>query len=181
MDGNFKLIIFFYSFGILLSCSTKDKDEEGNKLLQQNFNIFLKDLPVFPSTKDLNGVLPIVVNDSVTVNKLIIGECKEECFDKINKEGFSINEDTNYILFKVNSLPKNVSLKKITLKNNNQKLNEYIEISFSNLYINNDNNKAFIIVSKDEIGSKGGFTEVFYFKKMKNKWFFYKKELLLIS
>lgn len=180
MAGSFKLITLIYLFGLLSSCSEKNTlKEEGNKLLQQNFNIFLTDLPVFPSTENKDGVLPIVVNDNVNINYLVTEECKEDCFDKINEEGFSINQKTNYFLFRINGLPKNLNLKKIILKSNNQKLNEYIEISFSNFYINK--NKAFVIVTKEEIGSKGGFTEVFFFKKINNKWVFYKKKILLIS
>lgn len=184
MVGNFKILIIISLFETLFSCSIKNTNKDaGKEILYQNFNAFLTDLPIFPSKENSDGILPVIVLDSITKNELIIQECGEDCFNKINLEGFKINRNSKYILFKIDNLPKSIAIKKIKLKKNNEKIkiSEYVELSFSNLYIDNDISKAFIIVTKDEIGSKGGITEVYFFKKINDKWIFYKKELLLLA
>ncbi|ASW75024.1 hypothetical protein IQ37_00155 [Chryseobacterium piperi] len=183
MAGNFKILYQILLFGFLFSCSSNKNESVGKEIINQNFNSFLTDLPIFPSKENPDGVLPIIVSDSIKINYFINNYCREDCFDKINKEGFNINEKTNYLIFRITKLPQNIEYQKIYLKHSNKKLkiNDYIEINFSNFYFNKENNKAFIIVEKDEHGSKGGKTEVYFFEKKVDGWKLYKKELLMIG
>ncbi len=180
MAGNFKSLLFL--FIIISSCSTSTKSI-GEEVVNQNFEYFLTDLPVFPIKENLDGVIPIIVSDSITKNNFIINYCQDNCFDKINKEGFHIDNKTRYNEFIIESIPKQVRYSKIYLINSFEeiKLKNYIGINFYNFYINNENSKAFIIVEKIEVGGKGGTTEVYFFKNENGKWKFYKKELLLIG
>ncbi|WP_304343885.1 hypothetical protein [Chryseobacterium koreense] len=179
MVGSFKILCYLSLFGLLLSC----KENVGEEIINQNFNYFITDLPVFPSDENPDGVIPIVVFDSITRNNFIINDCSSDCFKKINTEGFGINRNTKYTLFTINKLPNDIKYKKIRLiqSDKNLDIKDYIELYFSNLYIDNKIGKSFIIVEKYEHGGKSSKTEAYFFKKEEGKWKFYKKELLLIG
>lgn len=49
----------------------------------------------------------------------------------------------------------------------------------SNFYLNTDKNEAFIIVNKGIKGSVGQKMDIYYFKKIKNKWKYEGKDVLL--
>lgn len=184
MGGNFKII---YCLAILLqalSCNPNKKDILiGSEIINQNFNIFFTDLPIFPSIENTDGIIPVVINDSITKNDFIINYCQDECFDKINKEGFNVSKKTKYIEFLIKKLPEPTNYPKIFLVNSYDKLEikEYIGLNFYNFYINKEYTKAFIIVEKIQVAGKGGKTEVYFFEKQVDTWKFCKKELLLIG
>ncbi len=103
------------------------------------------------------------------------------CFDKINLEGFQINNNSKYIFFNVKVLPKYNNSNKIELKKRNEvRSKDYISLEFSNFYIDTRINKVFIVVESIVHGSKGGSLDVYFFKKHNNSWFFYKKTNLTI-
>ncbi|MGA9212152.1 hypothetical protein, partial [Kaistella sp.] len=54
-----------------------------------------------------------------------------------------------------------------------------IAIQMSNFYLNTDKNEAFIIVNKGIKGSVGQKMDIYYFKKIKNKWKYEGKDVLL--
>ncbi len=136
MAGNFKIVYQILLSGLLFSCSSDNNEDVGKEIIRQNFNSFLTDLPVFPSKENSDGILPVIVSDSVKPNDFIINYCKEDCFNKINKEGFNINDKTCYYSFKLTELPQNIEYQKVHLQHSSEKLkiNDYINLIFSNFY-----------------------------------------------
>ena len=178
MAGNFKYLEFFILLLFCINCnnSATNKETVGQEIINQNFDRFMIHLPYF-SFKDS----PVIVySDVSTKDNFFTDECAF-CFDKINLEGFQINNNSKYIFFNIEVLPKYSNSHKIKLKKRNEvRAKEYISLEFSNFYIDTKINKAFIIVESEAHGPKGGSLDVYFFKKQNNSWLFYKKTNLAI-
>lgn len=177
MVGNFRIFYLFVIFNI--SCSPKVG--LGEEIVQENFDVFLQDIPVSLIQENRSGNLPIVVYDSVTTNSFIRDYCEDECFEKINVEGYNINKETAYDNFIIRSIPTVKREYKVLLIKDYRsiKSDKHISLSFYNFYVSERDGKAFILVDKYEAQNKWGKTEVFFFSRDKNKWRFDKKVLLL--
>ena len=64
-----------------------------------------------------------------------------------------------------------------------EKDKEYIEVSFSNFYIDKKLEKGFVIVRESNLrkGRHGGKVEIYFFENKGNRWKLYKNEMLLTA
>lgn len=75
--------------------------------------------------------------------------------------------------------------KKIKLENTIEKNRKrpYVELIFTNFYIDPKKEKAFILVKENNINEErnGGKTDVYFFERRKNKWAYIKKQILVTN
>ncbi len=185
MAGNFKFYYFFVFFYIVftfISCSRpRNVSNIGYEIIEQNTSIFFDELHWSTFEKNENITVQIFVQNYVSDNKIFLEECN--CYDVFNKEGFNINSNTKYNTFFISEITSKFDNKSIKLVTGNFKTKneKFVEIHFNNFFVNNDVNKAFLIVEKIGHGIKSWTKEVYFFKKQQDKWVFYKKELLLVG
>lgn len=203
MAGNFKYLKFLFLLLFFINCKNATEDKiAGKEIIDENMNRFISDLYGLSIEYHKNGKFPIFLNKKTGSNDffkehcesiLEMGElnaaenCKEEFYKLINKEGFSIDKNTKYLSFGIdknfsrdNTINKNIQLIE---NNSNIKSDAYVEIKFSNIYIDNKLKKAFVILEETDFekGRYGGKVDIYFFTKKKNKWIFNKKLMLLTA
>ena len=193
MDGSFKILKTGILLCFFVGCnSIKEHDEIGKNIINDNVDLFISNLYGLPSqdvpifiVKNV-GSSDFIVEHCESIiemgNLNLIENCKKDLFELINKEGFGINKNTKYTSFDINELPSNHNLK-LKTDEANIKEKEYIEVNFSNFYIDNKKGKAFIIVKESDVGTErmGGKVEIYFFEKKNSKWYYKKKQILLMA
>ncbi|MBP2617109.1 hypothetical protein [Chryseobacterium jejuense] len=193
MDGSFKVLKISILLCLFVGCNTINKQEQiGRNIINDNADLFISNLYSSP-----DKTVPIIIIKKVGHSDFFaemcqsleglsgsesVNNCKKDFYEKINKEGFTINENTKYLQFDID---KFTSKQTVRFENNEKdiKEKEYIEVIFSNIYIDNEKGKAFIIVQDIDLfnGRYGGKTDVYFFEKKNSKWFYMKKEMLLTA
>lgn len=174
----------------------------GRKIIDENMNRFISNLYGLPIEYHKNGKFPIFLNKKLGSNDFFkehceslvemeesnaVENCKEGFYKLINKEGFSINKNTKYHSFDIDKSfsRDNIIYKNIQLIENDSiiKSNAYVEIKFSNIYIDNELKKAFVILEETDFkeGRYGGKVDVYFFIKKNDKWIFNKKLMLVTA
>ncbi len=184
-DWKFKFYYFFVFLYIIftsISCSRPGNVSNlGCEIIEQNTSFLIDELYWSAFEKNENITVQIFVQNYVSDNKIFLEECN--CYDIFNKEGFNIDSNTKYNHFFISKIPSKFGNKNLKLVTSNFKTKDekYVEIHFNNFFVNDDVNRAFLIVEKMGHGIKSWTKEVYFFKKQKDKWKSYKRELLLIG
>ncbi|KUJ50905.1 hypothetical protein [Chryseobacterium sp. JAH] len=190
MAGSFKFLKISLLLCFFVGCNNFKEEETGKKIINDNINLFISNLYGVPSRhtplfiiKEVGGndfikdhCESIIEMDSLNLKD----NCKKDLYELINKEGYKISGNTKFISFNLNNLSNKSNFKLKTVEANiNQK--EYIELSFSNFFINK--NKSFIIVQECDVykGRIEGKVDVYYFEKKNSKWIYIKKVMLLTA
>jgi hypothetical protein len=201
MVGNFRFLKFVFLLLFFTNCSNPLQNETiGKEIIDENMDRFISNLYGLPIEYHKNGTFPIFLLKKAggrdffkeqCESILEMGElnsienCKKDYFELINKEGFDINENTKYFSFDIAKVSKEPSTKKIQVIENESsiKSNTYVQLRFSNMYIDHTIKKAFIVLDETDFikGRYGGKTDIYFFIKRKDKWVFYKKLMLITA
>ncbi|QBO59513.1 hypothetical protein [Chryseobacterium salivictor] len=193
MAGNIKILKICVLLCLSIGCNNlHDQQKIGKNIINDNANLFISNLynvslkneKIFIRRKV--GGKDFIVEHCESIEEMkglnLVENCKKDLFNFINKEGFDINEKTNYTSFDLDEFYSRNNIK-IEDSEGNIKEKEYVEVIFSNFFIDNKKGKAFIIVQENNFkeGRYGGKTEIYFFKKNGDNWEFYKIEMLLTA
>lgn len=192
MVGSFKILKANFLLCLFVGCINIKQEEIGKNIIKDNIDLFISNLYGVPSKN-----APIILIKKVGGSNFIeehcesiiemrglnlIEDCKKDLIKLINKEGFSINENTKYLSFDIDEFPNK---RDIRLATNETSIGEeeYVEVIFSNLYIDKKMGKAFIIVQESDIrkDKTGGKVDIYFFEKKASKWYYIKKQMLLTA
>ncbi|MGN7864119.1 hypothetical protein [Chryseobacterium sp. 22458] len=157
----------FYLLPLLFfSCHKSQSTEEiGQEIIIENINYFISNLYGLPKNEKEFSSITVqkkigaknFINDHcesiVEIEGFnIVENCKNDYFELINKQGFNINKQSKYLSFNIESITNNLQNENLELINSDDKIkySSYIEVSFSNFYIDEKKGKAFIIVQESE-------------------------------
>ncbi|WP_137904988.1 hypothetical protein [Chryseobacterium sp. 2VB] len=177
------------------------KDETvGKEIIDENADRFISNMYGLPSQYHKDGTFPVFLlkkagktdffkeqcESVIEIDGLnSVENCRKDYFTLVNKEGFHINENTKYLSFDLTNFSKESSAKKVQIIEDEPviKSNAYVQLKFSNIYIDHSINKAFIVLEENVFtkGRYGGKVDIYFFTKKKDKWIFDKKLMLLTA
>lgn len=193
MAGNFKHLLWACAVILLQSCSNAQEKDTAAVIIKENISLFVADSYGLTTTPVIiqksAGRINFINEDCEAVVDLTgsgsINTCKESYLALINEEDFSVNEETSYISYQVAGLPSKVNGRKVSIQSDihNTAHKDYVLFDFTNTYIDEQHKKAFIILKETDVSPEktGGRAEVYFFEKVKDKWLFKKKKLLVTS
>lgn len=176
---------------LLIGCNNKNHKEIGKIIINDNINLFISNLYRLPSNNTPIFIIKKVgSSDFITEycdsiiemgGLRLIDNCKKNLFETINKEGFYINKDTRYTSIDLEQLSSN-NVKLLDISENITE-KEYVKIIFSNLYIDEKKDKAFIIVQESDVNKERieKKVDIYYFEAKNSKWLYVKKQMLLTT
>ena len=198
MSGNFKKLELLFFLLFLLSCekSVQNQKEIVRDIINQNMTGFICNVYGLPVADQKNGKFPIFLIKNAG-NKNFFKEqcesiiemgvpnsivnCKNDYFNLLKKEGFNINDETKYLSFEFDKLAdENL---KLIANESDIKEDAYVEIRFSNMYIDNNLKKSFIVLEETDFseGRYGGQVDIYFYEEIEGKWVFYKKLMLITA
>ena len=175
------------------SCSDNNERKEiGESIINDNADLFVSNLyTISPENTQIFLIKKVGGSDFIdehcdSIEEIeglnLVENCKKELYEFLNKEGFNINENTKYVSFDLEKFPSKSNVKLIE-DQREIKDRDYIEVSFSNFYIDNKLEKGFVIVRESNLqeGRHGGKVEIYFFENKGNRWKLYKNEMLLTA
>ncbi|MBK1896130.1 hypothetical protein [Chryseobacterium paridis] len=185
----FKFLVYFIFLLQFSYCSKKETSESiGQEIIHQNLPIILDSIDRYYALTD--NILSnnerrnntVEVEDSVSYDDFTLNECVP-CLVEIKNDRLNINQN-RFTEFKIDVLPINqINGYDIVLTKPKKGLynRKVIEVSFSNLYIDKNKQKAFIIIEKRAANSKGTTVDVYFFENREKKWKYLKKQRIMIG
>ena len=193
MAGSFKILKTGILLCFLVGCnSIKEQEEIGKNIINDNADLFISNLYRLPSNDTPVFIIKKVGSSDFILEHCesivemgglnLIENCKKDLFEVINKEGFNINKNTKYASFDINEFSSEHNIK-LTTDEAGVKDKEYVIINLSNLFIDNEKGKAFIIVQESDVNPVriGGKVDIYFFEKKNSEWLFVKKQMLLTA
>ena len=198
MAGNFKKLDLLFFLFLLLSCEKpmQNQKEIVKEIINQNMKVYISNLYGLPIADQKNGKFQIFLIKKAG-NKNFFKEqcesiiemgvpnsivnCKNDYFNLLKKEGFSINDKTKYLSFEIDKLAdENI---KLIANDSDIKEDAYVEIRFSNMYIDNNIKKSFIVLEETDFseGRYGGKVDIYFYEELEGTWVFYKKLMLITA
>ena len=189
----FKNLSVWFILCFFASCSgNNERKEIGERIINDNADLFVSNLyTISPENTQIFLIKKVGGNDFIdehcdSIVEMeglnLVENCKKELYEFLNKEGFNINENTKYVSFDLEKFPSKNQVK-LTVDQQEIKDKEYIEVSFSNFYIDKKLEKGFVIVRESNLrkGRHGGKVEIYFFENKGNRWKLYKNEMLLTA
>ena len=193
MIKSFKNLSVLFILCFFAGCSDNNERKEiGENIINDNADLFVSNLyTISPENTQIflikkvsgGGFIDEHCDSIVEMEGLnLVENCKKELYEFLNKEGFDINENTKYVSFDLEKFPSKRTVKLIVDEQEIRE-KEYIEVSFSNFYIDNKLEKGFVIVRESNLsnGRYGGKVEIYFFENKGNRWKLYKNEILLTA
>ncbi|MDR2206267.1 MAG: hypothetical protein LBE36_08965 [Flavobacteriaceae bacterium] len=187
MPRNFKIRSFFLLFLFLfLSCKNKitDKEEIAINIINDNFEILMEEIsfykrpPKSDVDKEENKPVYLIGSSAITSDS-------SEPIEKFRKKFNLENKNIEPFFFLIKNIPQN-KIKEHHIQllqgDNFDKIpnkSDIILVEFANVLIDDSHKFASINVIMS-IGI-AAISEIYYFKKIKNKWVFCGKELLYLG
>ena len=193
MIKSFKYLSVLFILCFFASCSANNERKEiGKSIINDNADLFVSNLyTISPENTQIFLIKKVGGSDFIdehcgSIVEMegfnLVKNCKKELYEFVNKEGFNINENTKYVNFDLEKFP---SKNKVKLIEDQQEIKdkEYIEVSFSNFYIDKRLEKGFVIVRESNLRKDrhGGKVEIYFFENKGNRWKLYKNEMLLTA
>ncbi|QOW09050.1 hypothetical protein Q73A0000_01145 [Kaistella flava (ex Peng et al. 2021)] len=193
MTKNFKYLSVLFMLCFFASCSDNNERKEiSESIINDNADLFVSNLyTISPENTQIFLIKKVGGSDFIdehcgSIVEMeglnLVENCKKELYEFLNKEGFNINENTEYVSFVLEKFP---SKRNVKLIEDQQEIKDrdYIEVSFSNFYIDKKLKKGFVIVRESNLqeGRHGGKVEIYFFENKGNRWKLYKNEMLLTA
>ncbi|WP_123862147.1 hypothetical protein [Chryseobacterium artocarpi] len=196
--GNFKILFSSLLIFTFFSCYNNENINVkiGREIINQNINKFINNSYGITSKKKIHFIVRKKVSDEnfivenckniINIEGFNLNEnCQQDYFNLINKEGYNIDKNSKYISFNIDNLSGDLNSYSLELVTKQSRINynEYVELQFCNLFINEKKEKAFIIVQENDMNIKknGGKTDIYFFEKNNDKWQIVKKQILETS
>ncbi|KIA88471.1 hypothetical protein SAMN05421876_10875 [Kaistella jeonii] len=193
MIKSFKNLSVLFILCFFAGCSDNNERKEiGENIINDNADLFVSNLyTISPENTQIFLIKKVSGGDFIdehcdSIVEMeglnLVENCKKELYEFLNKEGFDINENTKYVSFDLEKFPSKRTVKLIVDEQEIRE-KEYIEVSFSNFYIDNKLEKGFVIVRESNLsnGRYGGKVEIYFFENKGNRWKLYKNEMLLTA
>lgn len=172
--GSISIVLIFIS---MMSCSEKvNYTNIGNEIVCQNMNIIFDSLNIF----DINKVYNVELDYNVAKDSSIFYNYNLTKIDSfiIKKLGIRKFNMENIKTFKL-KLPKSFLLNKRRYSvSKTNPLGTVINIELFNFYIDEKNREAFLMAKKGIKGGIGYKIDIYYFKNVKNKWKYVRKDIV---
>ncbi len=165
---------------LLINCSEKaDYSKIGNKIISENTNVIFDSLNIFDVDAKHDVELKGAINEDSSIfynyNLTVIDS---SFIKKLRIKRFNIKNVKDFKL----TLPKSfvIDHRQYSIKNI-EPPGKTIWIELFNFYIDEKNNEAFLMVKKGVKGGIGYKTDIYYFKKFKDKWKYIGKDVISIG
>ncbi|AKK73417.1 hypothetical protein OK18_13120 [Chryseobacterium gallinarum] len=195
--GNFKILFSILLFFTFFSCYNEDTNVKiGREIINENINEFINNSYGITTKNKVHFIVRKKVSDEnfiienckniIDIEGFNLSEnCQQDYFNLINNEGYNIDKNSKYVSFNIDNLSVDMNSYSLELVTKQTQINykEYVELQFCNLFINEKKEKAFIIVQENDMSIKknGGKTDIYFLKKIDNKWKIIKKQMLETS
>lgn len=193
MIKSFKYLSVLFMLCFFAGCSdNSERKEIGESIINDNADLFVSNLyTISPENTQIFLIKKVGGSDFTdehcgSIEEMevlnLLENCKKELYEFLNKEGFNINENIEYVSFVLEKFPSKSNVKLIE-DQQEIKDRDYIEVSFSNFYIDKKLEKGFVIVRESNLreGRHGGKVEIYFFENKGNRWKLNKNKMLLTA